>query len=416
VARQTWRPTGAGVGLIVLASLVGTTVGVAGGVVVGAKVYGGDRESAQFNTPATAVEAKAGPDPVPGSSRLVPIGPVTVLDSRSTTAVRPGGDVNLRLPELPPSTSAVALNVSVIDAAGPGAVTISSTAGRVTVLRAPKAKVMTSATAVVAIGADNALRVNSEGGGHLLVNLVGAFELANSSTSGRVVALPPVRVLRLVPETDGKDAVIDLEKSEGLRGIGTVSAVLLRVAADVGPNGGFVVVGGTSKQVVFWAATAGADRTRAGWMIVPVAEGTINLHYEAGNVLTADVVGYVTDGTAPNATEGLVVPVGGATARTLAIGPGGQADVELLPAAGAEGVPADRVAAALLTVAATGDEAGAITVHAPDTPAGEPLLTAPRGATRQATAVVRTNAGTVRIQSAAGASINLAVQALVLSR
>jgi len=304
-----------------------------------------------------------------------------------------------------------------VDASGPGAVTVASTAGQATVLRVPRAKSMMSTTAVLAIGPDGTARVSTEGGGQVLVSLVGAFELAGSATSGRVVPLPPTPVLRLVPKTDGKNAVIGLAKIDALRAVGSVSAVLLKVAADVGPNGGYVAIGGAgdvSKQLVFWSATTGTDRTRGGLVIAPVTDGSVYLHYEAGKVLTADLVGYVTDATAPSSAEGLVVPVGGGTPRTVRIAAGDHADVDVVPASGAEGVPPDRVAAALVTLAATGDAVGAVTVHAPDAPPGDPLMIAPAGAARSGATMVRTTAGTVRVECAAGASISLVVQALIL--
>ena len=416
-------PTGVGIALLALASLIGVAGGIEVGVVIGARVkYAQDAARSHFRTAdsvtVATLDANAGAA-VPGSSRLVLMGPKTVLDDRATAGLPPGGEVELRLSDLPASTTAVVLNLSLVNATGPGAVTVASAAGSATVLRIPKAKSMTSTTAVVPVGPDGAVRVGTEGGGQLLVNLVGAFELADSATAGRVIPVAPTRVLRLVPKTDGKNAVINVAGIEALRAAGSVSAVLLKVAGDVGPNGGFVAVNGggdAATQVTYWSATAGADRTRGGFMVVPIANGTINLHYEAGNVLTADVVGYVTDGTAASSTEGLVVPVGGGSQRTVRIAAGDHADVSIMPSTGAEGVPPDRVTAAIVAIGATGDAVGAITVHAPDAPPGDPLMTAPQAATRVGATVVRTPGATVRVESAGGASVSVVVQALILGR
>jgi hypothetical protein len=278
---------------------------------------------------------------------------------------------------------------------------------------------MTTATAVVPAGAGRELQVRTEGGGHLLVQLLGAFEPAQDATSGRIVPLPATRVLDLIPATDGKDAIIDFATVPALPGPGQFAAVLLQVAADVGRNGGLVRVDGVpggANQSVFWMPTTGRDRIRTGFLLVPVSGTTVHLHYEAGSALLADLVGYVTGESAPRDRAGLLVPLPPrAQTAPVAIGPGKAANLIVVPANGLAGVPVARVAAALLGISATGDSPGGVTVTAPGSAEpGIPTLTAAPGAARSILTLVGTVDGAVRVGAESGASVSATPQALVL--
>jgi hypothetical protein len=138
------------------------------------------------------------------------------------------------------------------------------------------------------------------------------------------------------------------------------------------------------------------------------------------------VVGYVTGETAPYDTAGLLVPVPPAPAESSAspvapatrlVGPGETAGVTVIPPDGLAGVPASRVAAALLRVAATGAAPGGVTVYAPGTAVpGLPTLIAAPGALRSIQALVGTVDGTVQVGTEAGANVSIDPQALILAR
>lgn len=379
------------------------------------------------------VPAVVGGRVVPGATRLVPMEPTLALDTRGLSALAAGAEVTVRLRDLPPDTVAVLVEVSVVAAAGPGDVTVDGGAGPVTVLRLPRAGAQQSATAVVRVGEDGTLRIRT-GGGDLLVNLVGAFQTAAVASAGRIVALPPVPVVRLVTKRDGKDARIRLSAVAGLRRAGPISAVLLNVAADVGPRGGSVAAGsapGGLDQTVFWAASAGADRTRGGFLIVPVAGDVVDLHYQAGTEMRVDLVGYVTGDDAVASATGLILPVPpepvrldpsrpepvpADPGRPVRVPAGASRDAVVVPPAGLAGVPPGRVSAALLGVLATGDAVGGVTVHPPGSAAPRnPTLLAPAGSARSALALAGVADGRVRIRSAAGASVTVIPRALILT-
>lgn len=431
VAGTERRPLPRAVRLTVIAL---TTVLTSAGVVVGLRALNGPAGDESTPSPAT-LDAQNPPTApgggaVPGSSRLALLGPQVVLDTRGGSRLLPGALAPLALPALPPGSTAVLLEVSLQAATGPGVVSILSGPDEIPVLRPPRAGAMTSATIVVPAGAGGGLQVRTEGGGHLLVQLLGAFEPAQDATSGRLVPMPTTRVLDLVPATDGKDATIDLAAVPALPEPGQVAAVLLQVAADVGRDGGSVSVDGVpggADQIVFWMPTTGNDRTRTGFLVVPVSGTTVDLHYQAGTQLHADLVGYITGESAPQDAAGLMVPLPPRRAEDpatparhaqtapLPVGPGEVADLTVVPPDGLAGVPAARVAAALVGVAATGDKPGGVTVYAPGSAVpGIPTLTASPGALRSTLTLVGTTAGTVRIGTESGATVSINPQALVL--
>ncbi|GAA4732120.1 hypothetical protein [Phytohabitans rumicis] len=409
------------IGVYVLASILAAAAVVVGVRLIGATAADQADAAESALDPRTLALPAGTTGAVPGSTRLELLGPVTLLDSRRAGGrpLAPGASAPLKLPALPAGASALLLEVSLTAATGPGAVTIDTQAGQVTALRVPAARAQRSATIVVGVGSDGEALARTGGGGHLLVNLVGAFQPVEEATSGRIVVVPPTQVLRLVPDTDGKDATIDLSRVPAVRKAGTIGAALLHISADVGRRGGFVALGDSAKKLdqrVFWMATSGADRTREGFLVVPVTDGKVSLHYQAGELLTANLVGYVTGEGAASQVAGLVVPVKPGAGEPVPVVAGKQTDVTVIPPAGIDGVPADRVTAVLLAVSASSDGPARLAVFPPDSkPPADPVLNTAAGPERQTLTPVRTVAGAVRVTSATGASVSLVPQAVILT-
>ncbi|MEV6301903.1 hypothetical protein AB0M02_20995 [Actinoplanes sp. NPDC051861] len=404
-----------------LAILV-TTVVTSVAVIFGARfVIGSGAATAASQTPQTVLDARAADPatvPVKGSTRFVPVGPALILDTRGNGPVKAGADTEVPLNDLPAGASAVLAEVSIVDTTGAGDVTVDGGAGPATVLRVPRAGVQMTANAIVQIGPDRTLVLRS-GGGDLLVNLVGAFQPAETSSEGRIVTLPPSQVVKLIPKRDGKEATVQLNDVAQLRDAGSISAVLLQVTGDVGPHGGRISAGpvsGAMTQTLFWGPTKGADRTRVGFLAVPVTGDKVRLRYVAGTEMRADLVGYVTGEGAPVSNAGLVVPVTPADPSEVRVTAGGDKRVAVVPETGLAEVPAGRVAAALLSVTATGDAVGAVTAYEPGRNNAEDLtVVAPKGTPRGAFALVATKDGAVQVRSESGAAVSVAPRALVLS-
>ena len=161
-----------------------------------------------------------------------------------------------------------------------------------------------------------------------------------------MVATTPVRVVELTPERDGDRTTIDLRRVRALRRAGQVSGVLIQVSADVGTRGGYVSMGPSARrldQTVYWSATTGSDRVRAGLLVVPVRSDRIHVQYKAGTQLRADLVGFVTGASARTSTAGLVVPLPAGVADPVrVVTADGTVDVTLVPAGGIAGLAPDR--------------------------------------------------------------------------
>lgn len=387
----------------------------AGATIVGTGLFADDPVPARATLDANA-SASASLAPV-ATTRLAVQGPRRLLDPQAGGSLGAGREARVLLPELPTGTSAVLLQVSIRDAKGPGAVAFRSSTEQTPVLRVAAAGGQTSATVVAGIGPDRALNITTEGGGRLQVDLVGAFEPAASSTSGRIVTTEVTRLVQLTPAKDGNDVTVDLTKYPALREDGAVSALLVQVSGDVGKRGGYVSFGPSADkldQTVYWAATAGEDRIRPGFLLVPVRSRQLHVQYHAGTQMRADLVGLVTGPAAAEATAGLVVPVPTDAATPVKLTAGGAVDVALLPATGAAGVTPDLVSAALVTVNATGAVPGGVSLDGPGAD-GTRVPDVSAGKTgRTALALSPVVDGAVNVASQARSLVVLTPRALVL--
>jgi len=368
------------------------------------------RPASPDTEPAAAVtDALAG-----GPTRLQIVGPRPLMDT--ATPLPAGVEVNVPLPALPTDTRALLVEMSLRDAGAPGIVTVRTNVEETAALRLPAPGAMTSATVVTLIDGDEALRVRTQGGGRLIVTLLGVFQPAESATSGRIVTLPAQPVLKLTPKVDGNDAVIDVAALPALRGAGSMSAVLLNLDGDVGTHGGFVAMGpsgGRLSQQVYWGATQGTDRTRHGFIVVPVAAGRLHLQYHAGTQLRVEIAGYVTGDGAAQSADGLVVPVPASGAQSVTVAAGGKAAVPVIPAEETAVAP-ERVEAALVGVLATAQAQGGVSVRTPSaTPAGGATLSA-AGKPRSMLALSGVENGSVSVTSQIGATVVVTPRALVL--
>ncbi|WP_326553300.1 hypothetical protein [Micromonospora sp. NBC_01813] len=397
------------------------------GVLLGTRLvtnaYTGDLGEAQppgavldANAVSSADGATSADRRVAGSTRLVAVTPKVLLDSREVGALPAGTDVIVPMPPLPDGTRDVLVEVSILAAKGPGEVAVGQAQDRTTALTVAKSKAQQSATVAARLDDDGSLRVAATGGGDLLVRLVGAFEPVERSGAGRVVTVPATQVVRLVTATQGKTASFAIADVSQLAAAGPISAVLLQVAADVGPKGGLVSVGRSPTeldQTVYWSATSGTDRTRHGLLFVPVSEGTIHLRYEAGTELRADLVGYVTGDGAPEEVAGLVAPVSGPAADPAPVAAGSGVQISVAFAAEAVDVPADRIGAALTTVTVNGDGGGEATVGSSGAPTLN--LTVLAGAARSASVLVDTPEAAVRVDSSVSATVTVTPRVLILT-
>jgi hypothetical protein len=412
--------TGRGLRTTLFSAVVAFTVVLA----VGATILVGRRlTTPDVVAPTTSLDASASRFTAAASapsaatpSQLVLVGPRRLLDPHGGGTLAPGRETRITVPALPAGATAVLLEVSILAARGPGAVTLLSNAESTPVLTAAGPGAQTSATVVAGIGADHDLRLRSQGGGSLQVDLVGVFVPATTVRAGRLVVTSPTRLLTLVPGRDGNDAAIDLTRIPALRPAGAASAVLLQVSGDVGKHGGYVALGRTASkldQTVFWSATSGTDRIRPGFVIAPVRSGVLHVRYHAGLQLRVDLVGYLTGPAATQTGNGLVVPVTGQSARPVTVTANGRVDVGLVPTTA--GLTPSQVSAALVLVTATGRTPAGVSIDPPGTERpGAPDVSAAR-AGRSALTVSRITDGAVSVSGQDDTVVALTPRILVVS-
>ena len=166
-------------------------------------------------------------------SRLTPVDPVRVLDTRRTDSVGAGGVVNVALATwVPAAATSVVVNVTATQAVANGFLTISPCDGAV-----PEASTVNylagqdrAASAVVPIGAGRSVCVYSSAESHVVVDLNGY--LASDGPLGLV----PVDPTRLVDEVVAAGAVRQVPIPDG------AEAVAVGLTADAADNWGYLTV------------------------------------------------------------------------------------------------------------------------------------------------------------------------------
>ena len=331
-------------------SAPGSTTGAAPGV--------GGATGVMALTASVAVPAPA------GATRFVPLAPHRLLDTR-TAGGRPadGGVVRLAVggdATVPDAATAVVLNLTVTDAAGPGYVTAWPTGLARPVasnLNVDEAGRTVANLVVVPLGAGRAVDVFVQRSADVVADVLGAFVPASSATAGRLQSERPRRVLDTRGDrafAPGETRTVDL----GEQARGAAAAVVNLTATDAaGPGYVTAWADGQPRPATSNLNIDHAGQTVANLAVVPLHDGRLQLASLAATHLVVDVAGLFTGAAAPDDTEGLFVPLAPSrvvdtrAAQPLGRLTGGyRADVALT---GAAGVPADGVGAVLLNATAT---------------------------------------------------------------
>ncbi|MFN8020963.1 MAG: L,D-transpeptidase family protein [Acidimicrobiales bacterium] len=264
------------------------------------------------------------------TTRYVPLpSPTRLLDTRTAgTPVPAGGTVSVQVAGGPGQPSigaarAVVLNVTVVGPAAVGYWTVFPhgasvpTASNLNIDE--RSSLLGDGLALpnlvtVPVGTDGFVDVFSQSGGHVVVDMLGDYELSGSTNAGRFVPLAaPRRVL------DTRDFLVLAPQSiteVRVAEAAGASAVVLNVTA-IGSAAGYWTVYPTTAVVPPTAAnlnSLGLGHVSANQVIVPVdAEGDFDVFSQSGGHLVVDVVGTITGATAPSSTDGLFVPLGSPT-------------------------------------------------------------------------------------------------------
>ncbi|MDQ1425969.1 MAG: hypothetical protein QOD72_3467 [Acidimicrobiaceae bacterium] len=269
--------------------------------------------------------------PVPnGPSRFVGVTPTRILDTRlglggSTGKLVAGTAIGLQVTGsvVPPGAIAVALNITMAEPATAGFLKVwpsRTLQPDVSNVNASGAGETVANASIIALPPDGQLTLLSSTGTHAIVDVSGYWLPAAAATGGRfVTAASPARLFDtrfglnapMAKVGPGQGLVVNVLGHAGVPTTG-VSAVALTLTADGAAGQGFVKAfpGGSSEPDVSNLNPQTAGDVRANLVIVPVsANGQIALASSTSVNLLADVVGWLTDTSAPSSPNGLYFPL-----------------------------------------------------------------------------------------------------------
>jgi len=279
-------------------------------------------------------------NPAPG--KYVPLAtPSRVLDSRGMSApglgVGPYPPLSILdvavlagLPVAPSAVSAVAVNVTSTRTSAAGFIQASpflaAAIGGTSTLNISSPGTDRPNFAIVPVGQDGKITLYLDGGGDVIVDVLGYFQTgAATSPDGRFVSIAPERwmdsrksgLLPVGRQSSGIVATGDTVTAARLPGTSIpasgLKALVINVTAAGATAAGYLVAlpsggnpAGTQHSTVNFYATGPSANTA----IVGVGpDGSVSVYTSAATHIIVDVVGYITDGTAPNTTTGLFQPV-----------------------------------------------------------------------------------------------------------
>jgi PKD repeat protein len=312
-------------------------------------------------------------DVIGPSSRFVPLAPARILDTRLGLGVSgrvpPGGSIDVAVAGhggVPAAGAvAVALNVTLVDATGPGFVQVFPTGrgaqGASSNLNIELRGQTIPNSVVIPIGENGRVTIFTQGGGHLVADVSGYFEAATESSAGRYIGVSPRRIVDTRSQAPGKlppgGTMRVVLAGQGVPFPGP-SAVVVNVTATEATGPGYVQVLPTGSATPIGASSnlnLRPGQTVPNQVIVPLGtDGSITVFSEAGTHVIVDLFGYFTGNDAPSSADGLFVPISPVRFLDSRVGPvPASGSLTRIDALGRAGVPASRVAAVLGNLTAT---------------------------------------------------------------
>ena len=287
------------------------------------------------------------PSPPPASASsaattYIPLTPTRILDTRASTAV---GPAVLRGPHTPSTiinlpvlgiagvpgsgVSAVAINLASATTGMTGFVqalpTMSATAGATSSVNISTPGEARSNFAIVPVGVDGSISLFLQTGGNALVDVLGYFSVAPAPTvaAGRFVPITPERWLNTRdagqlpvgfgaprPATAGETVLVNYPSGSSVN-LAQASALVVYVTSVSSVGSGFLraqpaAASGLTSATVNYAG----GRVAGNSAIIPLGAGNaISVITSAPSDVIVDVVGYITNGSAPAAATGKFVPI-----------------------------------------------------------------------------------------------------------
>ena len=267
--------------------------------------------TAEFVSAAGATSAYVA---MPVSQRLVDSRPTGPLGAGGTLSVSVTGAAPLPAPG---TVTAAVLNLTVVAPFGPGFWTAwphTSARPEASNLNIDELQSLAGGAVpnlvTVPVGADGVVDVYASAGGNVIVDLLGYYTAADSSTSGRFQALTaPTRVLdtrRVATFAPGETRAFTFPGAAGANAV----AVNLTSVTNVPGYWKLYPQGGVAPATSNLNSPPGLSAVVANQAIVTVdPSGTVNIFSEQGGDLLIDLVGTYTGAGAPSSSVGLFVPM-----------------------------------------------------------------------------------------------------------
>jgi len=272
--------------------------------------------SVATTTAAVSAPLPAAAAPSNAPSAFVPLASCRLLDTRDTGA-RIADRTAVVVPtrdrcSIPSGTTALALSVTVTQPLAPGFATVwPGDVAQPSTSTVNFAAGETRANgAIIAIGADGTLGVNSSAAAHVVVDVSGAFVAAGGATAGRFVPTTPTRLL------DTRDAAsrlpaggaVTIPLPAGVPADATAVAVTIATSDSVGAGFFTAYPTGTARPLSSTLNTDARGQVRATGQLVPVTAEGFSVFSQAGEHLIVDMTGWFTGPSAPWSNDGLFVP------------------------------------------------------------------------------------------------------------
>jgi hypothetical protein len=303
-----------------------------------------------------------------GATRYVSLPPARILDSRRglgvASALTARQTVNLVVAGqvgVPANATAVVLNLTIAGAREPGYVTAfpsGQAQPNASVINVERPGQTIANLVTVPLGAGGAVQLFSFGATDLIADVQGYYVAASTSRAGRLQPLGPTRILDTrggTPLGAGGELELNVAQLAGL--VGDTDSAALKVTVTDAPAAGYWTVypADTARPDASNVNVERAGSTIANQVIVRLTGGRIRIFSEVGGHVIVDIVGSFTGASAPDAADGLFVPVTPDRLLDTRSGfsrPNVRRTVEV-PVASRAGVPANGVAAVVVNATFT---------------------------------------------------------------
>ena len=264
-----------------------------------------------------------------GASSYVPVPPYRILDTRISQGlshrVSAGETFTLTLTDVPPTASAVVLNVTVDASANPGFVTVYPTG----VPRPVVSSINVDGTGqtianlvTVPIGAGGTVDVYSLMTTDLVADVQGYYTPAVTATAGLFVPVNPTRLIdtrepaspHFGPLVAGEQINLDVVGRAAIAGVtvpadATAAALKVTVTESTGNGYWTVFPTGSGRPIVSNLNVTGTGTTIANQVLARLAGGRTTVFAQTGGHVVIDLVGFFTGASTPPSDVGLFVPV-----------------------------------------------------------------------------------------------------------